>query len=66
MVGIYLEGDDVVDQEAVVYGDGEEGDVGGEAARARMLVRLRELARRLTIVVAGGEQAGGPSLGDAG
>jgi len=39
----HLQGDDVPDDEAVVYGDGEEARVGGEAAWARLLVRLREL-----------------------
>ena len=39
----HLQGDDVPDDEAVVYGDGEEARVGEEAAWARLLVRLREL-----------------------
>lgn len=39
----YLQWDDVPDDEAVVYGDGEEARVRGEAAWARLLVRLREL-----------------------
>jgi hypothetical protein len=37
----YLEGDDISDNEAVVDGDGEEARIGGEADRARLLVRLR-------------------------
>lgn len=42
---IYLERDDIADDKAVIDSNSEVPGVGGEAARARLLVGVRELHR---------------------